>query len=374
MTNQLVGSVPFVSSVEELLLLKRRQTFQYKCQTCGALCIAKKRTEKARIEKQALFLCQLCLTKHTSIEKYGTDFPNQSELVKDKIKESNVKHYGVVNVFQSDIIKEKSKNTCIQKYGTEYANQSEQVKEKIRNTNVEKYGVENTFQAEQFKEKSRKTCKERYGTEWYASTNDCKERLKETNLKLYGVEYALQSKEVREKGKKTCMNKYGKEYYNQTTEHRQRCINTCLRKYGEISYTKTEEYQRLARRKYQFNGEFFDSSWEVYFFYYCLKTGKHIIRNVKELKFELHGKTYEYFPDFEVDGKLYEIKGDHFFKNDGTLCNPYNHKLDERFEAKHQCGLRNGVIFLRGKDIIPMKKLFNNDFGKDYINKLRVNI
>ena len=32
-----------------------------------------------------------------------------------------------------------------------------------------------------------------------------------------------------------------------------------------------------------------------------------------------------YFPDFEIEGKFYEIKGDQFFNEDGTMCNPFNH-------------------------------------------------
>ena len=40
-------------------------------------------------------------------------------------------------------------------------------------------------------------------------------------------------------------------------------------------------------------------------------------------------------PDFLVDGHYVEIKGDHFFKKDGTMQNPYDHRQDGLYEAKH---------------------------------------
>ena len=34
---------------------------------------------------------------------------------------------------------------------------------------------------------------------------------------------------------------------------------------------------------------------------------------------------HKYIPDFEIDGMFIEVKGDHFFKLDGTMQNPYDH-------------------------------------------------
>jgi hypothetical protein len=381
MTNQLVSKglsyreePVFVSTPEEYLLLKRRQQFRYVCKNCGLECSAQRRTEKSRTEKQLLFLCQGCLTKHVCNLKYGTDYACQSKQVKETIKETNLKKYGCENVFQCNDIKEKSKKTCLKKYGTEYANQSEPVKQKIKDTNLKRYGVENVFQADFAKEKSRKTCNERYGTDWYASTDACKERIKNTNLEKYKTEYTLQSSIIREKGIITNRRLYGTDYYTQTEEYKERARKTCLEKYGVYPYTRTIEYQKLARRKYCFNGEMFDSSWEVYFYYYCIKTNKGIIRNVQKFEYSFNGKEYYCFPDFNVEGKLYEIKGDQFFKSNGTMQNPFNHDDDERMEAKHQCLLNNGVIILRRSDIKAYKNLFEQDFGKHYLSSLRVNI
>ena len=49
--------------------------------------------------------------------------------------------YGVVNVFQSPYVKEKSKKTSMERYGLEYASQSPEIREKIKQTCLDRYGV-----------------------------------------------------------------------------------------------------------------------------------------------------------------------------------------------------------------------------------------
>lgn len=41
-------------------------------------------------------------------------------------------------------------------------------------------------------------------------------------------------------------------------------------------------------------------------------------RETKTFSYEFDGKTLSYVPDFELDGQLYEIKGDQFLREDGT--------------------------------------------------------
>ena len=105
-------------------------------------------------------------------------------------------------------------------------------------------------------------------------------------------------------------------------------------------------------RNIKFKDIYFDSKWELAFYLFYLDKGCTIIREPKSFIFEFNGVVHNYVPDFEVDGRLYEIKGDHFFKDDGTMCNPFDHSQDELFEAKHQCGILNGVTFIRSKEIV----------------------
>ena len=90
--------------------------------------------------------------------------------------------------------------------------------------------------------------------------------------------------------------------------------------------------------------------------------------------YEYNGKTHFYFPDFEVDGMLYEIKGSQFFNEDGTMCNPYNHDLDGITEAKHQCGLMNNVIFIGEVEIKPIMYFIKEKMGYDFFKKALISL
>jgi len=66
--------------------------------------------------------------------------------------------------------------------------------------------------------------------------------------------------------------------------------------------------------------------------------------------FSFDGKNHTYFPDFKIGDLYFEIKGDHFFKEDGTMQNPFNHSQDGLYEAKHQCMIAHDVIILRSNE------------------------
>lgn len=71
----------------------------------------------------------------------------------------------------------KYKQTCLEKYGVEYAQQSNKVKDKAKQTCLEKYGVEHYTN----REKSKQTCLEKYGVESNLNIPEVKEKIK-TNL------------------------------------------------------------------------------------------------------------------------------------------------------------------------------------------------
>lgn len=74
--------------------------------------------------------------KKTNNKLYGGNALISSESVKNKIKDTNIKKYGVDNIFrQSEYIKEK----VYLKFGVTNASKLESTKEKVRNTNLERY-------------------------------------------------------------------------------------------------------------------------------------------------------------------------------------------------------------------------------------------
>jgi hypothetical protein len=114
----------------------------------------------------------------TCLEKYGVDNPAKSQIVKDKMlvtltqkynmipkkilseEDKNnklIEKYGTINFRNSEIIKNKIKNTCIEKYGVDHISKSKHVQEIKTKNNLEKYGCEFTSQIPEIAEKITKS-------------------------------------------------------------------------------------------------------------------------------------------------------------------------------------------------------------------------
>ena len=173
-------------------------------------------------------------SKQTCLEKYGVESNLNIPEIKEKCKESRIKN--------KDKIKEKSKQTCLEKYGVEYSLQSKQVREKSKQTCLEKYGVEYSAQADVVKDKIKQTCLEKYGVTNGGCSEQALEKIKQTCLKRYGLTNGGGSKESLEKIKQTCLERYGVDCSFKIDSVQEKIKQTCLKKYGVYSYSKTEEY------------------------------------------------------------------------------------------------------------------------------------
>lgn len=179
-----------------------------------------------------------------------------SEDVKKKVRETNIKKYGAVSKvaasspirfidenaftvygkeYSVDWLKEKyltenvSSAEMCHLLGTTYAvvnkinkhyhtsKNSEQRYELIKQKTIDKYGVASTLQLDAVKEKSRETC-----------------------LKKYGAENPMKTEEIQAKVKKTVREKYHVENYAQTEEYRKKNIRTSLERYGAPSHMQKE--------------------------------------------------------------------------------------------------------------------------------------
>ena len=65
-----------------------------------------------------------------------------------------------------------------------------------------------------------------------------------------------------------------------------------------------------------------------------------------------------YHPDFLIDGKLYEVKGDQFFDGDRMVC-PFDRSKDGLFDSKYKCMVENGVKLLKNCEINKLKNNIN---------------
>jgi len=167
-------------------------------------------------------------------------------------------------------------------------------------------------------------------------------------------------KKLREKGQEACRERYGANGYFGSEEYR----------------TSLSDGGSSRTRKYYYYGQFFDSSWELAVWIYCRDHNIPIFRCPIVLSFEYLGKPYTCNPDFLINGKLIEVKGDHFITKDGTMYLPYRDKdwTDEYYnkicglyEAKRQCMLNNGVTIYFKSDIQYVLDYIDNVYGKKYL-------
>lgn len=138
-----------------------------------------------------------------------------------------------------------------------------------------------------------------------------------------------------------------------------------LEKYGVRRYAQTTEFHNKSQHKYKFNDEVFDSFPELAFYIYCIDYNLNIKHIPVKIKYYFNNEIHYYFPDFELDGQLVEIKGDHFFNKDGTMQCPFDHTQDALFEAKHQCMLANNIKIYRSKDYQFAIDYFNQKYKKE---------
>lgn len=260
----------------------------------------------------------------------GFSDEKKKSILDKRIKTTN-EVYGCDNVFQNEDIKLKCKQTKIDRYDdAHYVN-----REKAIQTMIARYDVEYTFQHKGLCEKSISTKRELYGE----------------NLEL-----------LVEKAKSTKKERYGNENYNNSEKQ----IQTSKLNHNGLYHSQTIEFSKCHRKRIFHDGIYFDSTWEVSVYEFCK------MNNIKfeyspsiTYEYEYDGKIYTYHPDFLIDGKVYEVKGDNFFRiNESTGIEEmycpwrYSEWSDEhynwmcgKYEAKHQCILKNNVVILREGDM-----------------------
>ena len=173
------------------------------------------------------------------MKHYGVENPLKSDIIKEKVKQTNLNHYGVEHASQSNIVKEKIKRTNLKRYGVEHPLQSNIIQEKAKQTCIKRYGVENVMYSDIIKDKMKNTFISKYGVDNPFKSDIIKEKAKQTCLKHYGVEYPTQSNIIKEKAKQTNLTRYGDINYN----NRQQAKQTSLMRYGVDNYVKTQQWK-----------------------------------------------------------------------------------------------------------------------------------
>lgn len=274
-------------------------------------------------------------------------------------------------------VSEKMKKTSLQRYGTEHPSSSPQVSEKIARTIETRYGSKSILNRPSFRETIRSTCLRKFGSLTPLQNREIYEKTKETVKRRYGVDNVLCLPSIRNKAIRTMRSKYGVSNPLKSPEIREKMQATVMRHLGvrfpaqspdvvdRIIATRIKNQRRENRPK--MDGLTFDSHWELAFYQYCVSHGMNITYHPHSLSYVFEGTIHRYYPDFLVNGKLYEVKGDCFIQKDGTWKCPFRKKgttdkdydrACRQLEAKRKCLLDNGVTIVSGVELRHIDKLF----------------
>lgn len=273
----------------------------------------------------------------------------------------------------NEMTNERKKLGCLKSLGVEHPLQANSCKEKYKATCLNRYGVDHNFKSEKSIAKRAKTWLHRYGYENPNQSQKVKDERRRFFRAQHGVDNPSQLEEVKLKKEQTCFQHYGVKYMMQSNEGKAAVKKTCLERYGVESYAQSDDYKNKVHSKYFFNERYFDSMPEIAMYIYLKE---HAIqfeyKPAVDLWYVHDNRSHRYFPDFEVDGILIELKGQQFLKDDGTWQNPYDHSQDALYEAKHQCALQNNVKILYSSDYKKYVDYVKMKHGASFLNELKV--
>lgn len=201
--------------------------------------------------------------------------------IKQKVKNTLKKNYGVEVPLHSKDIKQKSEQTCQERYGCKNVFQNKKIQQKQQNTCQKRYGCKNVFQSEEIKEKSRQTCIYRYNVDNYAKTQECHQKMENT-----------------------CQERYGKKFISSTTEWKKKIAQLSFKKWGVKSFLQTNEFKIKAYQTKKKNNSFHTSKIEEELYIWFMENN---INALRQYKSDLYPFACDfYLPDYDL---YIEIQG-----------------------------------------------------------------
>jgi hypothetical protein len=192
-------------------------------------------------------------SKKTLIEKWGVEHISKSEIISKKISEKLIEksdeiskrlidYYSNLTKEEKDDINKKREKTNLEKWGVKNISQSPLTKEKVKKTNIERWGGY-TFESDILMEKVRKTNIERWGFTIPSKSDIIKKKTIISNLEKWGFIHPSMSDEVKNKTKNTLLEKYNVMNIMFSEEFR-----------SKFNITNEDGYIRyLGNRNYEFN-------------------------------------------------------------------------------------------------------------------------
>lgn len=313
---------------------------------------------------------QIIKRQNETLHSHLKDDPEYFAKIEQKKKNTKVNHGHDPNWTNSEKAKEtvakdpdhwakrdkKTKQTLLDKYGdSNYINVAA-----IQQTMLERYGVINYTQTEEYREKLKKTSQKKYGCDNPNQSSIVKQHKKEGSIAKYGVDHPMKSEVV----KKHFSDSFAKKYD------------------GAHWPSQVPIIRKKSRNRYMYDNNAFDSVPELAFYIWLKDTRQNFVyKPLDFFEYQFEGKMFRYFPDFKVDDKYIEIKGDHFFKEDGTMYCPYRYKqwTDEQYNeacmkirAKQQCMIDNNVSVLRSTQYNVYISYVEETYGKHYFKQFKM--
>ena len=156
-----------------------------KCDICGNEKIITLQKYNKNIQKYNVYTCSEKCSFFKKIatnnEQYGCDYTFQSEIIKNKIKETCIKKYGVEKPHQNKEIREKFYKTCEFLYKDK--NYNNRIKYKL--TCLNRFGVDNPSKNEDIKKKRKETCIKKYGVDNPTKNENIFYKIHKNSLKKY---------------------------------------------------------------------------------------------------------------------------------------------------------------------------------------------
>lgn len=365
-----------ITSTEDFdnIKLKYGNFIKFNCVKCGKEVIREWRPTRDSVCRK--MTCENCNIESTSMDRYGTRRPQQSEALRKHNSDYMKSHPEITN---KGLKTQRSKNGGLLYLQTDKGRKEQSERAKSHPEWVKQSHISNI---------------KNHGGVHNMQTEDGKKKCFDSNMNNHGGVLHTQSEDW-----KDFMRKVFEEDPNKCVFNRQEFKD--LRKEHFLEWRpakyffQTEEFQKLRKENsskwrpakygglnlYNKDNIKFDSKWEFEYYIYCMDHDMDIIREPKVLEFIFKGKVHYYHPDFMVDGRLVEIKGDHFFREDGSMYMPFRkpewsdeeYKIQcDLYEAKHQCMIKNNVKILRRPDMDIVEDYINSTYGKDFCDHFKV--
>ena len=181
------ASYPEYTDIRQKIYAHLRGGYHY-CPGCGKICDYNYKTPKAYCSKECGAMYQVKHIKQAFEAMTEEKRKERGRRISERLKRRSEK--------EKALTQEKRRASSLKRYGTLHPCQSQEIKDKTRQTNIERYGVENYSKTPEFLRRIEHANIQKYGTPHRLQNHSELQKHKATMLEKYGAEYAMQSEEL----------------------------------------------------------------------------------------------------------------------------------------------------------------------------------